>query len=606
MERTVSFKSGGTLPANLARRIRKAERPKKPDGISGPAATAQGPGQQRDAHAFEQLTLRLLHGLGGAQCAQIDHQINRGLEDVRRFARADRCELLALGPGANEATVIYRAGTRVRPRCDAPIDYSTTIPWLYDQLVRRGEPVAFSSREELPAEAAVDRQHLAANHTQAGVYIPCAVDGVVRYVLVFPSRDSRKWPAQLPQQLAQLGRVFVAALATRAISAAHARIQEQLVAALQFSQATLDALHEHVAILDARGVVIQTSALWGRPDGGIGSELTGVAVGDDYLQACESSLSAVHQQSVRLAWGIRSVLSGRVRRFDANLVLPGSSAPRWIHTRVHRFEIGRATYAVISHEDVTDRRGREQELQQLRTHEWHSERIVQTGVIIASLAHELSQPLTAILANAQTSLRLLSRGELEPTENRQILTDIVADCKRAGSVIESLRMTLRRQKTEHQPEDIADVVQHVIKLLRTELISQKVEVRTRCEPGCVAQVDRAQIQQVVLNLLMNAIEAMPPSRALARRLWVSVTQPDDEVVISVRDNGTGIPPEQVEKVFEAFWTTKAHGTGMGLSVSRAIVEAHGGRIWVKRNRVGSTFLVALHSDTRLPATAPDA
>jgi two-component system, LuxR family, sensor kinase FixL len=255
---------------------------------------------------------------------------------------------------------------------------------------------------------------------------------------------------------------------------------------------------------------------------------------------------------------------------------------------------------------VTDRRGREQELQQLRTHEWHSERIVQTGVIIASLAHELSQPLTAILANAQTSLRLLSRGELEPTENRQILTDIVADCKRAGSVIESLRMTLRRQKTEHQSEDIADVVQHVIKLLRTELISQKVEVRTRCEPGCLAQVDRAQIQQVVLNLLMNAIEAMPPSRALARRLWVSVTQPDDEVVISVRDNGTGIPPEQVEKVFEAFWTTKAHGTGMGLSVSRAIVEAHGGRIWVKRNRVGSTFLVALHSDTRLPATAPHA
>jgi signal transduction histidine kinase len=376
--------------------------------------------------------------------------------------------------------------------------------------------------------------------------------------------------------------------------------EQRLIAAQEFSQATLDALQEHAAVVDARGVVIRTSALWGKPDGGIGSELTAVAVGGDYLEACESSLSSIHEQSARLLpWGIRSVLSGRVRRFDADLALPGSGRPRWIHTRVQRFEAGGATYAVISHEDVTERRERERELQHLRTHQWHSERIEQTGVIIASLAHELSQPVTAILANAQASLRLLGRGELEPAENRQILTDIVADCKRAGAVIESLRMTLRRQKTEHRSEDIGEIVQRVIRLLRTELISQKVEVRLRARPGCVAQVDRAQIQQVVLNLMMNAIEAMPASRARLRRVWVDVARPaEDEVVIAVRDNGIGIAPEQIDKVFEAFWTTKRHGTGMGLSVSRAIVEAHGGRIWARRNRVGSTFSVALHCGTR--------
>jgi C4-dicarboxylate-specific signal transduction histidine kinase len=376
--------------------------------------------------------------------------------------------------------------------------------------------------------------------------------------------------------------------------------EQRLSGAREFSQATLDALHEHVAVIDARGVVILTSALWGRPDGGIGSELTGVTVGGDYLQACESCLGPIHEQSARLLpWGIRSVLSGRVRRFDADLALPGTAGPRWIHTRVQRFESDGATYAVICHEDVTERRERERELEQLRTHQWHSARIEQTGVIIASLAHELSQPVTAILANAQASLRLLGRGELEPAENRQILTDIVADCKRAGSVIESLRMTLRRQKTEPRSEDIGEIVQRVIRLLRAELIAQKVEVKSRSRPGCVAQVDRAQIQQVVLNLLMNAIEAMPALGVRTRRVWVSVTRTtDDEVVISVRDNGVGIAAEQIDKVFEAFWTTKRHGTGMGLSVSRAIVEAHGGRIWAKRNRVGSTFSVALHCGAR--------
>ena len=606
MERTAPFKNGSTPRATLTHGLQRApRRPKKPNAVpvSEPVARSRRPAKHRDSHAFEQLTLRLLSGFGGAHWTQIDDQVKQGLEHIRKFARADRCELLAVGPGANEATVIYRVGPRVRDPVGAPIDYSTAAPWLYQQLVSCREPVAFSRQEELPPEAALDRQRLDATRTQAGVYIPYAVDGVVRYVLGLSSRQAKEWPAQLPQRLGELGRLFVTALATRAISAAHARIQEQLVAAQQFSQATLDALHEHVAVLDARGTVIKTSALWGSPDGGIGSQLTGVAVGSDYLQACESSLSSVHQQSVRLAWGIRSVLSGRARRFDADLMLQAPGGPQWIHTRVHRFEVGGATYAVISHEDVTDRRGREQELQQLRTHQWHSERVVQTGVIIASLAHELSQPVTAILANAQTSLRLLGREALDPAENRQILNDIVADCKRAGSVIESLRMTLRRQKTEHRPEDIADIVQHVIKLLRTELISQKVEVKTRYQPGCVAQVDRGQIQQVVLNLVMNAIEAMRPSPVRTRRVWASVTQPsDDEVRISIRDNGIGIMPEQLAKVFEAFWTTKPRGTGMGLSVSRAIVEAHGGRIWVKRNRVGSTFFVALHSGTRLPGT----
>ncbi len=584
MERISSIRSDAprtTLAGKSGSAARRTGRREDPTPVATPA--------------FEALLLKLLNGFGGAHWAQIDQQIRQALRDIREFAGADACEFLEVGTGADEATLIYRAGSGGTSTASAPMDYSTATPWMFDKLVRRNEPVVFSAREALPPEAAQDLQQLERTHTQAGLYIPCATNGVVRYVLGLAHRHAhRNWPTSLVEQLAAPARLLIAALAARAMSAAHTQVQEQLAAAQQFSQATLDALHEHVVVVDDRGTVVQTSGSWDAAGSGPGSVFGRVSVGGNYLEACDAVRTALRAQARRFARGVRRVLEGEVRRFDVDLVLPGSAGerPRWLHSKVRRTEVGGAVYAVISHEDVSGRRVREQELQQLRTHQWHSERVVQTGVIIGSLAHELSQPVTAILANAQTNLRLLGRGQLEAEENRQILTDIVADCKRAGSVIESLRITLRRQKTEHRSEDVSGIVQQVIRLLNTELITQKVNVKVRCLPGCVAQVDRAQLQQVLINLVMNAIEAMPAQPG-ARRLWVSVTRADGEVVIAIRDNGVGIPPEQIGKVFEAFWTTKARGTGMGLSICRAIVEAHGGRIWAKRNAVGSTFCVAL-------------
>jgi signal transduction histidine kinase len=588
MERISSVRSvavRATLASTLASAAKRSVRREEP---ASPAMAA-----------FEQVLLKLLNGFGGAHWAQIDAQIRQALRDIREFASADRCEFLEVGTGADEVTLIYRAGSGGTSTASAPMDYSAVTPWMFDKLVRRNEPVVFSAREVLPPEAAQDLPQLERTHTSAGLYIPCATDGVVRYVLgLAHSRARRNWPTPLVEQLSALARLLITALAARAMSAAHTQVQEQLAAAQQFSQATLDALHEHVVVVDAGGSVVQTSGSWGAGGSGPGNVFGEVNVGSNYLKACDAVRPLLRAQARRLARGIRSVLGGEVRRFDVDLVLPASAAdddPRWIRSKVRRAEVGGAVYAVICHDDVTEHRVREQELQQLRTHQWHSERVVQTGVIIGSLAHELSQPVTAILANAQTSLRLLGRGQLEAEENRQILTDIVADCKRAGSVIESLRITLRRQKTEHRSEDVSGIVQQVIRLLNTELIIQKVNVKVRCRPGCVALVDRAQLQQVLVNLVMNAIEAMPAQPG-ARRLWASVTRADGEVVIAIRDSGVGIPQEQLGKVFEAFWTTKARGTGMGLSICRAIVEAHGGRIWVKRNAVGSTFCVALPPD----------
>ena len=263
-----------------------------------------------------------------------------------------------------------------------------------------------------------------------------------------------------------------------------------------------------MAVIDVTGQLVRVSDLWGSFGGPTACVLDAVQSGDNLLTALETVQGPLREQALRISEGVRSVLSGEVPRFDTELNLRNAQAPRWLHIRVQQFAVHGLVFAAISYEDVTQRRQREQELQLLRDHQWHSDRVAQTGVLIASLAHELSQPMAAILINAQTGLRLLADNKLVAPLNREILSDIVADCKRAGSVIESLRIMLRRQKTEQKPEDVAEIVRRIVRLLHSETVDQRVAITERYGDGCIVTADRAQIQQVALNLLVNAIEAM--------------------------------------------------------------------------------------------------
>jgi C4-dicarboxylate-specific signal transduction histidine kinase len=269
-------------------------------------------------------------------------------------------------------------------------------------------------------------------------------------------------------------------------------------------------------------------------------------------------------------------------------------------SKARRFVIDGETYAAISHDDITDRRKGEQELQELRNQQWHSERIMQMGVLIASIAHEMSQPLTAILSNAQAGVRFLARDALDPQEMRELLSDIIADDKRAAEIIESLRIMMRRQRTARERIDLADVVHDVTRLLHSEFIRQEVDVTPVYTRDCVVLGNRAQIQQVALNLMVNGIEAMQHVPAGGRRLRVAVERTEaGRIRIGVRDSGVGIRSEEMARMFDAFWTTKSNGTGMGLTVCHSIIESHGGRIWGERNDdAGSTFFVELPAATQ--------
>jgi C4-dicarboxylate-specific signal transduction histidine kinase len=246
--------------------------------------------------------------------------------------------------------------------------------------------------------------------------------------------------------------------------------------------------------------------------------------------------------------------------------------------------------------DVTDRKLAEAESQHQRQQLAHLTRVAILGQLSGALAHELNQPLTSILSNAQAAQHFLARDPVDLPEVREILDDIVNDDKRAGEVIRRLRAMLKRGETQMQQLDLSQLVREVLALAHSDLIVRQVEVTANVPPGLPpVPGDRVQIQQVLLNLLLNASEAMVTNAARDRRIDIAVTHEGRLVHVKVSDRGVGIAEGQLENIFDAFYTTKSNGLGLGLAICRSIISAHGGRLWATHNESGSgsTFYFTL-------------
>ncbi|PYJ41042.1 MAG: hypothetical protein DME80_14385 [Verrucomicrobia bacterium] len=227
----------------------------------------------------------------------------------------------------------------------------------------------------------------------------------------------------------------------------------------------------------------------------------------------------------------------------------------------------------------------------------HLARVTSLGELSSSLAHELTHPLTAILSNAQAAQRFLADDDVDLNELREILNDIVAQDQRAGEVIHRLRSLLKKGEPQKHCDDVDvnEVARDVLKLMRNDLINQNVTVDTDLAQNLPAiRADRVQLQQVVLNLLLNACEAMTASDASERQLLITSKLENGAVRMSVTDRGGGIPEEKLEQVFERFFTTKKEGMGLGLSICRSIINEHEGKIWATKNAdCGATFHFSL-------------
>jgi C4-dicarboxylate-specific signal transduction histidine kinase len=217
----------------------------------------------------------------------------------------------------------------------------------------------------------------------------------------------------------------------------------------------------------------------------------------------------------------------------------------------------------------------------------HMARIATAGELAASIAHEINQPLAAVVTNGSASLRWLSMNPANLEEARQAMTRAVQEANRASEVIARIRSLLTKGSPNMSPVNANDIVREVLSLIASELRKARITVRTELAADVsVVPGDRIQLQQAILNIVKNAIDAMAMADGRKRVLHVRTANDSNAVLIQVEDSGTGVSSENIERIFDPFFTTKADGLGMGLSISRSVIEAHGGRLWVSAGTTG--------------------
>jgi C4-dicarboxylate-specific signal transduction histidine kinase len=311
----------------------------------------------------------------------------------------------------------------------------------------------------------------------------------------------------------------------------------------------------------------------------------------------ESVLSAIHPADRALLSQILSINPRPSATVEHELrVVRLSSDIRWVTTKTYAYRgaegdsVTRVAGYVIDHYESKRAEAESIKQQQQIT---HLTRVAMLGELSGALAHELQQPLTAILCNAQAAQLLTAKSRFNPEELREILGDIVSDDKHAGQIIQHLRSLLIRGETQMHRLEIGDLLRDVLTLVRSTLSERNVRIETRVAAGIPAiHADRVELQQVLLNLILNACESMRELPPAERRVEiVAVLDPDQGVVrISVLDAGRGIAGDQLDRVFDAFYTTKDSGLGLGLAVCHSIIAAHKGRLWAtNRAERGAAF-----------------
>jgi PAS domain S-box-containing protein len=268
----------------------------------------------------------------------------------------------------------------------------------------------------------------------------------------------------------------------------------------------------------------------------------------------------------------------RMRRFDGEY--------RWFDNRgvPIRDDSGRIARWYILLTDIEDRTRALAQLEQMQSDFAHMNRVSMMGELAASLSHEITQPIASARNNARAAQNFLDMQPPDLGEVREALSCVVGDTDRAGAMIDRIRDHMKKAPPRKGQFDLNEAINEVIVLGRSAIIKNGVWVQTRLSEGLFpVHGDRVQLQQVVLNLLLNAVEAMGSVEAKPRDLLISTEQDRTGVLVAVRDSGPGLDPSHLERVFDAFYTTKSSGMGMGLSICRSIIEAHGGRLWAEAN-----------------------
>jgi PAS domain S-box-containing protein len=350
--------------------------------------------------------------------------------------------------------------------------------------------------------------------------------------------------------------------------------------------AVFSSLYGQLAAVDRDGLILTVNEAWATVGREHRVDLIRPPIGANYLAACREAAGVGHPHAKRALEAIESVLEGRTPLASLEYSAHTPDGERWFEMVVEPFRRPEGG-AIISHIDVTRRRRAEEEARHQRDELAHVLRMTTTGELTAALAHEINQPLTAIVANAQAARRMLEGPAPAPEDLQETLADISEDAKRAALIIGRLRAMSKRQEAKPEPVDCNGLVMSVATLLRHDFQRKGITITFNLtQPLPPVSADPVQLQQVVLNLLVNAADAVIAGEG-SREVSVGTTVGDGgRVELSVSDTGIGVPESDLERIFAPFVSTKRDGLGMGLSISRSIVTAHEGRMWATRNPTG--------------------
>lgn len=510
-----------------------------------------------DALQFERTFGQIARLLAAEDPAGAERAMQEAVERVARYFDGDYAVVYEVPHGSDSLRV---AADYLAARADRPDIASELIRLRPGARVFEQDGIITLGGSESGGASAGARATLMASRLRAA--------GRVDGALMVWSNGRRAWTREHERRLDAFGEIFANVLA-------HRRSRVILHESEAFNRAVLGAHGGEVAVVDATGTIVAVNDAWQEASTRDDGVLAGARPGTGY--PLESTRTA------QVAGAIRSVLSGGPALAVADVEWDGLQGRSWSEVRVRRLERPEGG-AVVSHLDITARKRADLQVQ-LHLHEMaHLNMVSAVGELAASVAHELNQPLTAVLSNAQALRRLMNTPSADPQLMREILEDIIAQDQRAGDVIQRMRRLLKKETVDWAGVDINGLVRDVARMFQGEASLGGVPVVIDLASHLPAvRGDRVQLQQVVLNLLQNATHAVRATRQgpVSRnggRVQISTTIDADGVGVRVRDTGPGIAADLLDRVFDPFFTTKRQGLGLGLSISRSIVELHGGRI----------------------------
>jgi signal transduction histidine kinase/transcriptional regulator with XRE-family HTH domain len=532
----------------------------------------------------ETLVAQVSSEFANLENGQIDTAILRSLQRLQEFSRSS---LACIWQPQNPAdkflcTHVWPEDALGRKSIVSPGDFPRMI-----ERLSRGETVQFSGDAE--SKKLEDYESFRKAGIRSFLAIPIQSEnqslGALSLVNV---TDVTSWPTDIIPQLSTIADILGGALARQ--YAAEALRDSQVLKGV-----ILDYMQSNVAVIDHEGVILEVNQHWAdfATRNGASSQVN-VGVGQNYLEICRKDIES--EEALQALLGIRSVLSGTRQTFESEYACPSPSEARWFRMTVIRLP-GSSGGALIIHFDITQQKLAELERERMQEETAQLHRATEMGQLVASLAHELAQPLAAVLSNAQAASHLAGSANPDLAEINATLADIIEDDQRARSVLNNVRALLKKHAITPHRVNLNRVVEDVTLIVRSSAQLRGVQIRSMLsvEPVFV-QGDEVPLQQVLLNLVNNAMDAMSqvPAEQRVLTLKTSIQFQNRSGLLVVEDQGPGVPDKLRTKLFQPFFTTKGEGLGMGLAICQTILQTLGGSIQLQdKAEPGATFQVVL-------------